>query len=234
MSQRNRGVRRSRGPTNRETRAAGWLAHEAAKSRKIGGSNDGRAPTIFNASRPITNPGAIFEHEIIKDLRRETTAKVLTKLCVSLITTQEARKLARQNNDPEWSKMAIKALREKAGTLPEDLDGFCIRALITGAAKNQTGPRFVSLLLDKKNSVTILDERRQLLGALPERVGGSGLKKPTPHVTIFETNDQAVAENLCAGLRDAVKHTTPEISMGPVSVDLARYRQPAYRIDGGY
>lgn len=232
MPQHNSGSRRSR--THREQRAVRWLGHEAAKSRKVGGNNDGLAPTVFKAMRVITNPDDVLNYELIRDLRRETTAKTLTKLCVSLITTGEARKLASHNNDPTWSRRSIDALGQKAMILPDELDGFCVRAMITGTRKKDPGPRFVGLLVNQQTARTVIDERGQLLRSLPNMEGVSELKTPTPHVAVFETRDQAVAESLLGGLNEALQQGQLAIHLGPVDVEPALYRPPAYRGGGGY
>lgn len=139
-----------------------------------------------------STPGGIYERSKVLDLLHDAPGiKVVQKLGASLISPREGRQIV----DP-WDGKAgsiRNRLEVKALTLPPQLSGYIGRAVIFGATRHKTGPRFIALSLDQQTTETIKQERRELYDSL-------GMACPDwkfcPHVTLLETRDQLLADNL--------------------------------------
>jgi hypothetical protein len=189
-----------RAPRSAEIRASNWVAsHE---KRVLHGSEE-QTPAVAGAltvRRSVihsTEDGLLTRHGILDLLAADHGADVFPEYGTSLLSPKEGKRLIGPDRGDFFQiKHDLEAVTE---TFPSQLEGFIGKAVTLGVAPKAPGPRFVGYSFDVKLRKILREER----GQLGIKVNDEHLRATIqPHITLFRTTDQRLAEELEGQLND--------------------------------
>jgi hypothetical protein len=159
--------------------------------------------------------GGLFERPDILDfLESEHGAKVFPQFQVSLISPMQGKKLTNTwQGEPDDLRQRLETA---ADVLRDSLSGFLSSPFIAGARQDKEGARFVGYSLDRSLQADLRQQREQIIAATGRTVLAN--YKYTPHVTLFETKDQQLAEGLVGALGSFMEVAEIPLELGRTEV----------------
>jgi len=210
----------TRTPRQSELRALSWLRKSEKSSLNIKDPDSKdklNALTAFTVRRTLlsTTEGGLYQRpDLIDFINSDHGAKFYQSISMSILRPSEGKNIAK------YSSLENNELRQKlqtaADSLPTSRSGVSFKAIIFGAKPNQTGPRFVGILLNRRTQAEIKRDRWQFLNESGHLELIRNLY--TAHITLFETYNQQLAVDLKGGLNDILGEAKLPIELGPAEV----------------
>jgi hypothetical protein len=221
---------RERRPRRADLRAANWVINTTRESLRDdrGSTHSGREPlhTAYTVNRQVktSTPGGIFDRD---DMRKiidgDHGARVFPNFLATLVNPRQSKEIATAWEGTQGELHA--AFETAADTLPTTRSGFLLHAIIVGARKDRSGPRYPSFIVDRSLQSIMREERTRLLAQTGQPYLDN--RTYTPHITMFETADRECAQDLRDQMEGLLVVERIPVELGKVNVvPIANTRRP--------